>query len=734
MSNRFNEIIVNKIDDLDIPSKKIIIEQSASLPETSTTLRFTRTIDNTLVFPNIDDTLVGRTTVDVLENKTLIADNTRFADEIDSSKILDISLSALNSNTSITFDFDQSTNTEIKFPLNNDRLIGEKSVSNVSNKNLIDSSTSIINDIDNTKQFKINLDNSTNNTTTTFLLNQSENRNILIPDANDTLVGKNTIDILNNKQIVDNKNIIINEFDNTRSIKFNLDNASTNTETLLNFNQTVDRTINFSDANDTLMGKNTNDIVNNKLLIDNTNKIVNNIDNTKQLSTTLSAASTNTNTTLNFVQSDNRIITFPDATDTLMGINTNDVVNNKLLTDNTNYFVNNIDNTKQLRTSLSGASTNTNTTFNFVQTANRIITFPDTTDTLIGQNNNVIINNKSLVDNTTKIVNNLDTSKTFEFNLSEASTATNTTLKTNQTLDREIYLPDANDILIGKNTVDILNNKSLVDISTTIINDLDNSKKMVIDLDNASTNTTTVLSFNQTQNRIINFPDADDTLIGKFTNDVLNNKTLIDTTTTIQNGIDNTKNVLFNVTGNTNSNTTFEVQGDGNSSVILPITNSSDYFILKNNVNNIGNNGIGVYNNTNTINGLDFKKLASESGLITITDNTLNNTIDLDISTGTSSATVAIGDDPRFADAKKIIVKTENPGFGEFTSVAAAVNSITDASETNRYVISVGPGIFTEPIINIGEWISVVGSDSVQTIVQPIMPIIMYLLSIKIHN
>ena len=61
---------------------------------------------------------------------------------------------------------------------------------------------------------------------------------------------------------------------------------------------------------------------------------------------------------------------------------------------------------------------------------------------------------------------------------------------------------------------------------------------------------------------------------------------------------------------------------------------------------------------------------------------------------------------------------------GDFTSIKAAVDSITDSSDENRYLISVGPGIFEEDTIDFGEksFISIVGSDIQITQVVPNTP------------
>jgi pectin methylesterase-like acyl-CoA thioesterase len=49
---------------------------------------------------------------------------------------------------------------------------------------------------------------------------------------------------------------------------------------------------------------------------------------------------------------------------------------------------------------------------------------------------------------------------------------------------------------------------------------------------------------------------------------------------------------------------------------------------------------------------------------------------------------------------------------GAYTSIAAAVDSITDSSPTNRYVVRAGPGNYTEPLIEIPSWVYVVGDHS----------------------
>lgn len=50
---------------------------------------------------------------------------------------------------------------------------------------------------------------------------------------------------------------------------------------------------------------------------------------------------------------------------------------------------------------------------------------------------------------------------------------------------------------------------------------------------------------------------------------------------------------------------------------------------------------------------------------------------------------------------------------GDFSSISAAVNSITDSSDINRYTVEVGPGVFTENLIDLSSkpYVSIVGSN-----------------------
>jgi hypothetical protein len=253
-------------------------------------------------------------------------------------------------------------------------------------------------------------------------------------------------------------------------------------------------------------------------------------------------------------------------------------------------------------------------------------------------------------------------------------------------------------------------------VTNTIADYSDVSKKIIFDHDVATHNTHTNFRFNRTTNQDLTVPDTiSDTLICCNTSNILQNKTLLEGSTIIANDLDQTKKLMFEIDSTPNSTTKLHFDGDGDTTITVP-SSVSDTIITKLNVSNIGS-GTSLYNDADTSKTLQFKKINYNSNKLSITDT--SDTINLDVVTGSTSDTVAVGNDNRFSDAKIIIVKMSNPGEGEFTSVAAAVNSITDASSDNLYVVKIGPGIYTEPEINVPSYVCVTGSTIMQTVIQP---------------
>lgn len=87
--------------------------------------------------------------------------------------------------------------------------------------------------------------------------------------------------------------------------------------------------------------------------------------------------------------------TYQAATDTFVGLATNDVLTNKKLSDSTTSVVDVSDNTKRILFD-AGGTTGTSTTITAAQTANRVVTLFDATDTVVGKATTDTLTNKTL--------------------------------------------------------------------------------------------------------------------------------------------------------------------------------------------------------------------------------------------------------------------------------------------------------------------------------------------------
>jgi len=109
--------------------------------------------------------------------------------------------------------------------------------------------------------------------------------------------------------------------------------------------------------------------------------------------------------------------------------------------------------------------------------ANVVHTLPDTDadDPLVGEETPATIKNKKLEDTTTQFINTTDITKQLDVELDGAATGTTTTMVVSQTVDRSITLPDADDTLVGKDTADVLTNKS-IDADANVITNIGDSE------------------------------------------------------------------------------------------------------------------------------------------------------------------------------------------------------------------------------------------------------------------
>jgi len=133
---------------------------------------------------------------------------------------------------------------------------------------------------------------------------------------------------LKNKDLDDATLAIVDTSDTTKKILFDAAGTTGTTTTLLS-SQTSNRIITLPDVTGTLLTNASADVLTNKKLDDTSVYYVDTGDNTKELHFDC-VGTTGTKTTLTTSQTSNRIITLPDATTTLVGTDTADILTNKL--------------------------------------------------------------------------------------------------------------------------------------------------------------------------------------------------------------------------------------------------------------------------------------------------------------------------------------------------------------------------------------------------------------------
>ena len=141
-------------------------------------------------------------------------------------------------------------------------------------------------------------------------------------------------------------------------------------------------------------------------------------------------------------------------------------------------------------------------------TADRTVTLPDLTTTLVGQDTTDTLTNKTITSPSVSGLYLSDSSIVFEGSINDTFETTLTV--ENPTVDRTLTLPDATDTLVGRATTDTLTNKTLTSptVSGLYLSDL----SIVVEGSTTDGFETTLSFVDPTADRTIYVPNADGTL------------------------------------------------------------------------------------------------------------------------------------------------------------------------------------------------------------------------------
>jgi hypothetical protein len=413
------------VDNADV-TRGFAFNCNAGTTSTMTTLLASQTANRSVTFPDATDTIVARATTDTLTNKTITdTTNTVYANALKSAttNVVTSAATAPTVGQFLTATGASAANWQT-----------------YTGGQLLDSTTTIVDNADTTRGFAFLADNGTTGTLTTLSAAQTANRTVIFPNASTTLVGADNTATLTNKTITGATNAV-----DATAIRSATTAVATNASTAPTSGQFLTATSSTNATWQTYVGS---------ALQDASTTIVDNADTTRGFAFLADNGTTGTKTTISAAQTADRTVTLPNATDTIVARATTDTLTNKTITGATNT----VDATA-IRSATTAVATNAST----APTSGQLLTATSSTNatwqTYTGG---------QFLDNVTTIVDNADTTRGFAFLADNGTTGTITTLSAAQTANRTVTLPNATDTIVARATTDTLTNKTITDTTNTV--------------------------------------------------------------------------------------------------------------------------------------------------------------------------------------------------------------------------------------------------------------------------